>query len=149
MKQFSTQAERSIGTMWKYLEVRIRMSLWRLNATRPKVNAFCEERGLSIYLWSVIHNCANLPGNVNQLLDFATSWWRWWLHLLTGWCSTELISCCPHTSQRKPPKQMDWPCWITWLGVLQLASNITRPNCLWLFGGEVHMTRIRFINLPY
>jgi hypothetical protein len=35
--------------------------------------------------------------------------------------------------QRATAKQTDWPRWTKWPGVLQVAPEITGPNCLWLF----------------
>ena len=81
---------------------------------------------------------AKLPGNANQLVDSTSSCWEAWLPFSARWGTAALTSRCPHVSQRALAKQMDWPYWTKWPGVLQVTPDITRPDHLWLFPLGVH-----------
>jgi len=75
----------------------------------------------------------DVPGNANQLVDSTTSCWETWLAFWARWGATALATRCQHVSQRALAKQIDWPRWTKWPGVLQVAPETTGPDLLWLF----------------
>ena len=86
-----------------------------------------------VHLWGTNLYWPKLPGNANQLVESKTSCWETWPAFLAIWGAAALASRCPHVSQRALAKQMDWPRWTRWPGVLQVAPEITGPDRLWLF----------------
>jgi len=101
-----------------------------------------------VHLWGTNRYWPKVPGNANQLLDSTTSCWETWLTLSARWGDAALASRCPHVSQRALAKQMDWPRWTKWPGVLQVAPEITGPDRLWLFSWGYVKDRVYVPPLP-
>ena len=69
---------------------------------------------------------------ISSSYKIKTYYWETWLPFSARWGAAALASRCPHISQRALAKQMDWPRWTKWPGVLQVAPEITGPDRLWL-----------------
>ena len=86
-----------------------------------------------VYLWGTNLYWPKVAGNAYQLVDSTTWIWETWLPFSARRGAAALASRCPQVSQGALAKQMDWPRWTKWPGILQVAPEITGPDRLWLF----------------